>query len=104
MKGLIAAIRDKITGSNADPNTVTITVTAEDLRNGHPRGTKECPVALAAQRVLGPDTRVGIDRVWTETETTTTFYGVDPDLYEYIHKIDMDEIVEPRSFTLTRIP
>jgi hypothetical protein len=86
-------------------NTLTISVTAENISAGLARSSCLCPIALAAMRATGKYVTVGSGRmsVWAESvdrpHRDCVRYNFPPEAAAFIRSFDAGRPVEPFEFT-----
>lgn len=78
---------------------MTVTVTQQDINNGHKRNCGHCPIALAVRRVI-PDVYVGGYHVFIDEIAT---YKLPDVAIEFIKAFDNERPVKPFSFDIERL-
>lgn len=91
------------------PDTLEITVTEEDIKNGKVMECANCPVALAFKRIyptLRPSTSIGSTTLFTSEITSeiglVAEYGHDDAAIIFIGMFDIKRPVQPFTFTATK--
>ena len=79
---------------------VTVEVTADDIRNGSPGSTCNCPVALALTRVMSRDYFIRVYGSSVSTDYDDFMFDLPSEATEFIASFDEGEHVEPFSFEM----
>ena len=85
------------------PETLTVTVTQDDIFNGVRLISEACPIALALMRFGWKTPHVGTNFAFNMTRRDTApDYDLDVGACTFIEHFDVKEPVVPGTFTLTR--
>lgn len=76
--------------------TFEIQVTDADIREGRRGECSFCPIALAGDRAIGTNCRVGFKHIFTETHVG----DLTPEAQQFVRDFDLGGQVVPFSFTV----
>lgn len=87
------------------PESLEITVTAEDIARGEPCNPSRCPIALAAGRleqVIQVIVTYGLVTISFSAQPAFVCYRLGADAREFIGAVDAGEVPGPAVFTAAR--
>lgn len=86
------------------PQTLTVEVTEQDIKQGNPGKEKSCAIALAMRRAVGSK-RITVDmsaRVRDDADHTVATYGLTDRAFRFMKRFDKGEPVSPTRFRFRR--